>query len=283
MGYISPEKPAATCIGCFTWGVLPGRYCRACYTYGQLHAEGECTFCHRFVPVKRSYCRLCWLQASLDAKDHVTVLEPFLRALTHQQLFFVGMHRIRQRGGPRLGKGGRKRRRPAPVPGPPVPPTRWTQLRFPLEIRRDCSRFNRKDHADLANPALIQARKVAGDLGERRGWNRRVASDIDRTLVILLSGHIGGDRIRHSELFPVLRRYGLTAERTCQVLEHLGLLDDRVSVFEAWMDRKLADLAPGIGSEVEHWLRTLRDGGPRSRPRSAETVWAYMHAIRPHC
>ncbi|MGS2647928.1 hypothetical protein [Streptosporangium sp. G12] len=58
----SPTKPAATCVGCHAWGVLPGRYCRACYTFGQLHQVGQCASCHCEVPIKKGYCRLCWPQ-----------------------------------------------------------------------------------------------------------------------------------------------------------------------------------------------------------------------------
>lgn len=142
MGYISPTKPAASCIECFAWGVLPGRYCRACYTYGQLHDKGECAFCHRLVPVKRGYCRLCWLQASLDAKGQVTVLEPFLQSLTHQQLFFSRMHRIRQRGGPLLGKAGRRKGRTPTAPPEPAPSlSRWTQLDSTPALHRDSPRL----------------------------------------------------------------------------------------------------------------------------------------------
>src|SRR4029450_6921689 len=32
---------------------------------------------------------------------------------------------------------------------------------------------------------------------------------------------------------------------------------------------------------AEDWLRTLRDGGPRSRPRSLATVWGYLNEVRP--
>jgi hypothetical protein len=283
MGYISPAKPAASCAGCFAWGVLPGRYCRACYTFGQLHEPGECTFCRRIVPIKKGYCRLCWLQASLEAKGQVTVLEPFLRSLTHQQLFFSRMHRIRQPG-PLLGKAGRRKgRRPRSEPvQPAVTITGWTQLQLPVEVRRDYTRFDRREHAELTNPVLIQARRTARDIGERRGWTRWVTNDVDRALVILLSSHTIGDKIRYSELFPVLRRYGLSVERTVEVLDHLSLLDDdRVPVFESWLERKTADLAPGIRDEVKHWLVTLREGGPRSRPRSPKTPWAYLLQIHP--
>jgi site-specific recombinase XerC len=90
----------------------------------------------------------------------------------------------------------------------------------------------------------------------------------------------GVHKIRWSELFPVLRRYGLSVERTVEVLDDLGLFDDdRVPPFESWLERKLADLTPGIRADVEHWLRTLRGGGPRSRARSHNTPWAYLLQI----
>lgn len=50
MSRISPGKPAASCIGCFAWGVLPGRYCRACYSFGQTREAGNCAACRRVVP-----------------------------------------------------------------------------------------------------------------------------------------------------------------------------------------------------------------------------------------
>ena len=282
MGRISPNKPAASCVGCFAWGVLPGRYCRACYTFGQLHQVGACAACRRDIPIKKGYCRLCWLQASLEAKGQVTVLEPFLRRLTCQQLFFTRMHRIRQPG-PLLGKAGRRARRPRPaLVDLDEPATGGTQLRLTINTRRDYASFSRREHADLHNPALVRARQLACSIGEARGWTPTVAGYVDRALVILLSGHADGDTIRFSELFPVLRRYGLSVERTIEVLDHLGLFDDdRIPAFESWLERKLVDLAPGIRRDAEDWLRTLRDGGPRSRPRSLATVWAYLNEVRP--
>jgi len=38
---------------------------------------------------------------------------------------------------------------------------------------------------------------------------------------------------------------------------------------------------PGIRADVEHWLRTLRHGGPRSRPRAPETAWTYLRTAAP--
>jgi hypothetical protein len=283
MGTISPGKPPASCIGCFAWGVLPGRYCRACYTFGQQHQVGGCLFCRRQVPLKKGYCRLCWLQASHDARGQVTVLEPFLHGLTHQQLFLEGMHRIRQPG-PLPGRSGRRGHAKAASPSPPSVTAADTdpgQLMLEIDIRRDYSRFDRREHADLANPTLVHARQTARTIGEARGWTRWVASDVDRALVILLSNHAPGDHIRFSELFPVLRRYGLSAGRTIEILQHLNLFDDdRTPAFETWLDRKLADIAPGIGNDVAAWAHVLRDGGSRSTARSQGTVWNYLLTIQ---
>jgi hypothetical protein len=80
-------------------------------------------------------------------------------------------------------------------------------------------------------------------------------------VVILLSSHAAGDTIRFSELAPALRHRGLGVERTAEILDHLGLLDDdRVPAFEAWLDRKLDGMAPGIRRDTENWIRTLRNG-----------------------
>ncbi|WP_190813401.1 site-specific integrase [Saccharopolyspora pogona] len=50
---------------------------------------------------------------------------------------------------------------------------------------------------------------------------------------------------------------------------------------EEWRDRKLACVAQGIRRDVETWLTTLRDGGPRSRPRAQSTIWGYLNEIQP--
>jgi integrase len=62
----------------------------------------------------------------------------------------------------------------------------------------------------------------------------------------------------------------------------MGVLDDdRRPAFEGRLERRLDDLAPGIRADVEAWLRTLRDGGPRSRPHGDTAAWSYMFYIRP--
>jgi hypothetical protein len=278
---LASRKPPTSCLTCFAWGLLPGRYCSACYSFAQNHTTGVCAGCDRTVALKKGYCRLCWCQASLQAKGEVTVLGPYLARVRDHQLFFAWMHKPRQPG-PRLGKRGHRPARPRPTPTiPRPPPTGWVQLRL-FDMPRDFTRVDRRQHAGLDNPWLAWAQHTARLLGETRGWTRWVASDVDRALVVLLVNHLEGETIRYSELFPALRARGLSVERTVEVLDQLDLLDDdRVPAFELWLERKLTDLAPGIRRDTEAWLRLLRDGGPRNRPHDLNTVWAYLNEIRP--
>jgi len=278
------QRPASSCAGCFSWGSLPLRfYCKACQSFGVTHEPGECAACHRVVPLKKGYCRLCWMQASLEAKGRVTVLEPFLREIRHHQLAFADMQRWGARvPGQPAGRQGRRAGKPRPEPQPPPRQvTGWIQLKL-FDARKDYTRFDRSRHADLASPWLARARSTAQAIGEARGWTRWVAQDVDRGLVILLSGHEDGDKVRYSEMSPVLRPHGLSVGRTAEVLAAVGVFsDDRVPAFETWLERSLAGLAPGIQADVEHWLRTLRHGGPRYRPRDPKTAWVYLHTIAP--
>ncbi|MCY0932568.1 hypothetical protein OTB20_41960 [Streptomyces sp. H27-H1] len=287
MGHIRADKPAASCAGCLAWGQLPGRFCRGCYTYGQTHAVAACAGCRRevAVPEEHGYCRLCRAQATWAIKADGAVgrdslLLPFLRQVTHQQLFFANLQRPRN-GGPPVGKAGRRGLRTA-LPAAPAPPsTAWHQPEL-TPASRDFSRFDRTLHGDLANPRLIRARSEARTLGEARGWTRWTASDVDRALVIVLSGHVEGEVIRYSEIFPALRGRGLSVGHTAEVLGRLGLFaDDRVPAVDRWLERKLDGVAPGIRRAVEDWARTLLDGGPRALPRTRGTARGYMNEVQP--
>ncbi|MDT7736803.1 MAG: hypothetical protein QOK09_172 [Mycobacterium sp.] len=248
---LASRKPPASCLTCFAWGLLPGRYCSACYSFAQNHATGVCAGCDRTVALKKGYCRLCWCQASLQAKGEVTVLGPYLARVRDHQLFFAWMHKPRQPG-PRLGKRGRRPARPRPTSTVPRPPITGCPQLCLFDIPRDFTRFDRRQQAGLDNPWLAWAQHTARQLGETRGWTRWVASDVDRALVVLLANHLEGDTIRYSELFPALRARGLSIERTVEVLDQLDLLDDdRVPAFELWLDRKLTELAPGHRQLVE--------------------------------
>ena len=276
-----------TCCDCFAWGVLPSRRCMACSSFRYLHPdEGPCTGCGRVVPVKKDYCRLCWCQASADAKGVWTpTLLPYLQQVRHHQLFFAKMHRHRPRSGqPRLSKQARRpETRPLSTSEPSAPsrPTRpWVQPPL-FEAGRDFTAFDRRRYADFTNPWLIRAQREARSWGQARGWPERVRREVDRALVIVLSGS-SGEKIRHSDLFAALSRRALGALRPAEILDRLGLLDDdRPAQLDTWLARKLTDVAPGIRHAVEHWLRTLVNGGARTQPRSLPTAWNYLNVIRP--
>src|SRR2546421_890044 len=186
-----------------------------------------------------------------------------------------GRRRLGRRG---HGAGGA----PPAVAASRQPATGGVQLPLPFHSGRDFSRFDRRSHADLTNPTLMRARQSARTLAASRGWSHWVAKDVDRALVILLSNHTGDDKIRFTELAPTLRHRGLTIERTIDVLDRVELFhDDKPPAFDTWLDRKLDALTPGIRSDVEAWLRALRDGGPRTRARNPETAWGYLNHIRP--
>jgi hypothetical protein len=75
---------------------------------------------------------------------------------------------------------------------------------------------------------------------------------------------------------------GISGGRVAEVLQEMGVLDDdRRPSFESWLERKLDGLAPGIRADAKSWLRTLRDGGPRSRPRDIASAWNHMLYLRP--
>ncbi|MFJ4575527.1 hypothetical protein ACIP4W_29770 [Streptomyces sp. NPDC088846] len=200
-GPVSAEELEQFETDVLAWGQLPGRFCCGCYAYGQQHAVGECAGCRRQVPVddKHSYCRLCRAQATwaIKASGKASVIEPYLRHVTCQQLFFANLQRPRN-GGPSVGEAGRRVLRRLPLPDPSHMITEWMQLTL-FTATRDFRRFDRERHADLADPWLVRAWKAARAQGEARGWSRWIASDVNRALVIVLSGYREGEPIRYSD------------------------------------------------------------------------------------
>src|SRR6266567_704258 len=72
------------------------------------------------------------------------------------------------------------------------------------------------------------------------------------------------------------------AGHVAEVLRQAGMLhDDRRPAFDAWLDRKLDGVSAGIRRDAERWLRTLKDGGPRSRPRRIATVHSHLAKALP--
>ncbi|WP_328681167.1 hypothetical protein OG905_36300 [Streptomyces sp. NBC_00322] len=284
-GYV---KPTSSCPGCLAWGDFRGRLCHTCYMFGRGHDAAECTGCRRVQPLKWNYCRLCWCQARFGAKtadghpsDGADVRER-LAAVRHHQLFFVQMHYRRRPTPPARRKGGR---RGAPRKPPPAPAWRpdpgWRQPPLFEQIPRDFGRLDPAD-ADLASPWLAWAKYLAHRFAEARGWGRNIRFAVNRGLAVVLTGHVEGGVIRHTEIFAPLRALDLPVGHVVTVLEEMGIFeDDSEPSFERWLVGRLEGLAPGIRSEAERWTRVLRDGGPRSLPRREGTVWLSLNQVRP--
>ncbi|MCX5374746.1 hypothetical protein [Streptomyces sp. NBC_00103] len=147
-----------------------------------------------------------------------------------------------------------------------------TQLTL-FTVTRDFRRFDRELHADLANPWLVRARQAARALGEARGWSRWITGDVNRALVIVLSGFREGESIRYSEFFPALRVRGLPVVRTAEVLDCLGLFaDGRAPAVDRWLERKLDGMPPGVPRAVEARVRTLT---PSASTWTSASTWAW--------
>jgi hypothetical protein len=283
-----------SCYGCLAWGPVKHPYtrglCWACYMFDRDHhgESAECTGCARLQPLRNGYCRLCWNQARALARAtgqlHGTATAVhFLDQVRgcHQLsladlLSTRGAHTTPER---RYDRRGAPRKPPPPEASRPH--SRWIQPPLFTEVVRDYTRFD-PGQCEPGNPWLAWARHIAHTLAEARGWNHGIRSSTERALTIVLSNHSDTDLVRYTELFAALRALDLSVERAADVLEHMGVLvDDRLPSFEPWIAEKLSDLAPAIRATAEAWLRHLRDGGPRSKPRAIETVWQYANKAHP--
>jgi integrase len=196
------------------------------------------------------------------------------------QLFFDRTQPRRPQGRVRKYDHCGARAKPPPAPAG-RPAFRWVQPRL-FDAWRDFTLFSEGTDTDLGNPWLAWGLYLAWQRGEARGWRRGLRFSVRRALVILLSRHQPGDTIRYSEIVPLHQALGLRSGRPAEVLQEMGVLDDdRQPAFEDWLEAKLDGLAPGIRADAGAWLRTLHDGGPRSRPRDASSVRNYMHYARP--
>lgn len=284
--------PAArSCVSCLAWGRIFGHgFCVACYMFARDYAVDQCAGCGRREPVRSQYCRLCWAQARVLARESGRPLHSagatavrFLQQVRYHQLFFAGMQSTRgaSTSPPRKHPKRGRPRKPDPAPvGRPV--TRWAQQVLLSDLPRDYTRFDEATDANPENPWLLWGQHIAHQIAERRGWPRPIRLDVERSLIILLSNHIEGDTISYAAMFAALPPLRLSCDRAGDVLNEMGLLvDDRRPAFEDWLEGKLDGIAPGIARETENWLRILRDGGPRTRPRNIHTVRQYARAVRP--
>jgi integrase len=275
---VSAGEPAGSCPSCDSWGALYSGVCRGCYDFARRHEPGPCGGCRRRRPLKEGYCRNCWLQAALQAAGtarRAPDLGPAdFAAVRWHQLSFAGVARMTRR--PRLP---RPEEDPAPA-GPPDP--RWEQPELPAPGQSLRFHARHWTAASVSNPALEQARAIASQLGEARGWNPRIQAETARALAVMLASHVPGEKIPWSSLEPALRPRDLSVSRTAEILSIAGLLDDdRVRPLDTWTQTKLATLAPGIAACARSWAEALRHGSSRSLPRSPGTARIYLRSVHP--
>lgn len=240
-------------------------WCAACRQFAFDYEADRCSGCGLFEPVRDGYCRLCWHQAREDGlasgkTGSATSACHFLDQQDgHHQLFFADMTIRRGAATTAWSQCYDRRGRPRKPPPPQAlrPVAAWIQPPLFADVPRDYARFDPTQHPDPDNPWLAWARHVAHTLVETRGWTRRIRHEVDRTLVIVLSGHVDGDVVRYRGLSTGLKHFDITTERTAEVLSAMGiLLDDRRRPIEDWLAGKLQPLArasperprPGRGS-----------------------------------
>jgi hypothetical protein len=249
-------------------------YCRACYDFTRRYGRGECAGCRRVTAVKKGHCRLCWLQAGIAAAGRRRITREDFEPAGYWQLSLAGMSRLGSTG---PAPGATAARHP-----PPAGPAAWTQLE--LRAPGDSRHFGARHWAAsrIDGEALALTRRIASELAATRGWNARIVIETGRALAVVLADHTPGDMIAWSQLPPALHRRDLSITRTAEILDLAGLLDDdRVSSFTTLMRARLALLPAPMAAGVRHWLRTRRQGGPRSRPRDEHTVRMDLNRVHP--
>jgi hypothetical protein len=263
-----------SCTDCVAWGVMEQIRCRACRSFRDGNRDSRaCTGCGRVLRVKNGYCRLCWVQLS-GGRAWEGTAPPAVAAraaagvkISHHQLFFDRM-------APRTGAG--------PAQAAPRRPRRalpsgaaWIQPGLP-------SPHARPGRRPPASPSLAAAVRIADRLAETRGWSGEIRRRVRQGLAITLDGHPEGQDVAWARALPSLRARHLPCGHVAGVLRQAGLLhDDPRPAFDAWLDRKLGGMAAPIRRDAERWLRTLKDGGPRSRPRSIATVHSHLAKALP--
>ena len=245
--------------------------CRACRSFRDGNRdERECTGCGRALRVKNGYCRLCWIQLS-GGRAWEGTAPPAVAALTaagvkigHHQLFFDRM-------APRTGAAPAARRAPRGLP----PAAAWAQPELPAPPPARAGAGPARPWPPRSASPTASPRPAAGPArsaaGSARDWpSRWTATGKART-----SGGRGP---------AALHAVHLSAGHVAEVLRQAGLLhDDRRPAFDAWLDRKLDGVAGGIRRDAERWLRTLKDGGPRSRPAASPPSTATWARHCPRC
>jgi len=272
------------------WGLTYAQgMCMSCYNFtGRYRDLGDCAGCQRGPqPLRRDYCRLCWHQAYLDRPSGPnTPLAPYLIKVCFQQLFLADLDHRRaapRRIERRHGAKGRPHKPPPAVVARPVPG--WLQPPLFDDVLPRRYRWRRVDLRNGPppdNPWLAYGLHLAHAMAETRGFSIDKRMHLQRVLVMLLANHQAGELIRASDFDSLIHRHGGNVEHTVAVLDAMEVLaDDRPTTLDIYLNEKLGALSAGIAAETQRWLHTLREGGPRSKPRKPETVNAYLRQVHP--
>ncbi|MDZ5447925.1 integrase [Micromonospora sp. 4G57] len=284
-------RTVTNCANCFAWGLTYAQgICLPCYNFAAPHKgypTGECAACARVQLLKQGYCRLCWCQArderarlASDARSAV-LLAPYLAGIRWQQLFLSLSDRRQPppRTAPRrYGAKGRPLKQPPPHAGRPR--SAWLQEPLlPPGPRNYRAAVDLRAGPPPDNPWLAWALHLAHTTAEARGWEPTARRAMQRVLVMLLAEHREPDRIRVSDFADVAARQYINLDYVIEVLTAMDIIDDnRPASLEGWLAARLAGLPGPWRRDLGSWARTLRDGSPRSRPRHAGTVRAYVAA-----
>jgi hypothetical protein len=275
-----------SCLACLAWGEFPGYLCSGCAALRWKYGTARCPGCRRpDMPLDRGYCRLCRHQALLNARAvrpcaTTTDADRQHAARSGLQLFFAEMQRS-------LHLKHRKKMRGTKAITPVVQPRFVVDLSkqdSPRQLRlvdppRDVRRVRIAD-VTPCDPELSEAvRAYVEDLAVRRGWSMVALERTRAGLMLLVAVHGFDEPIRASTVRQLSERR-LPVDPMLEILADLGLLqDDRPDRLALWIRSRLEGLPADIQNEIGVWVDHLRNGGPRSRPRSAATTRIYVNDL----
>lgn len=272
--YCHPSASHRSCIDCFAWGTTSrqlmtfiGHRCHACYKWGFRNSiVGICTSCQRTLRVKDGLCRPCRVQHRIgEVESGVPV--------RYYQLEFACLTRILKRDS--------LRHKTISHDATSWEPTLFVQEQL-FDLSRDLRLFHRPSHADLTDPRVLHARALSHDLGGRNGWNPDTIEDVDRGLVMVLSGQPdNGNPFPYSEIVTLTHR-GISVERVADVLRAMQLfVDDRPDTLAIWLNLKLSGLPAQMQFEIRHWVDGLSGKLPRSRTRPVIVIQDLVNHVLP--
>ncbi len=264
------ENPDS-CRDCLAWGAkrIQG-LCAACYRFVFKYPTGTCSTCARRLALRDGACRLCWHQALITPRPQWVRIDLSVAAREGHQLFLADI--------PRPGRTWRK----AEVPAPFRPP-RYVQPVL-VDAPRDMSRARLGDLTPLDESYSAHVRANAERISAERGWPAWSRDVLLWSLNLLTAVHRPDEKIKASTVLTFHNDgdTGHEVGRVMDVLAELDLLvDDRPDVLGAWIDKRLAGVAPVIRTEAQTWIDVLRNGGQRRLPRKVTTIRQKIDYIGP--